>query len=80
MHTVLLLDDHDIIRFGLSSLLTASDEFRVISQCATLDAAGAAISELKPDLVIGAIQRTVYRACGCGSATSSCHHFSVDAR
>jgi DNA-binding NarL/FixJ family response regulator len=52
VHTVLLLDDHDIVRFGLSSLLTANGEFRVISQCATLEAALAAIPQLKPDLVI----------------------------
>ncbi len=52
VHTVLLLDDHDIIRFGLSSLMASSGEFQVISQCATLETAVSAISQLKPDLVI----------------------------
>lgn len=52
VHTVLLLDDHDIIRFGLCSLMASSGEFQVISQCATLEAAVSAISQLKPDLVI----------------------------
>jgi DNA-binding NarL/FixJ family response regulator len=51
-HTVLLLDDHDIVRFGLSTLLTANGEFNVVSQCSTLEAAVDAIQVLKPDLVI----------------------------
>ena len=52
VHTVLLLDDHDIVRFGLSSLMGSSGDFRVVSQCSTLEVAISAISQLKPDLVI----------------------------
>lgn len=49
---ILLIDDHDIIRFGLQTLIDKSGTCRVIDSQGSLAKGVAAIERLKPDLVV----------------------------
>ncbi len=50
--SVFILDDHDIVRFGLATLLSASNALRVIGSAPSLAKGQEEIQTLKPDLVI----------------------------
>ncbi|RYX91646.1 MAG: response regulator transcription factor [Comamonadaceae bacterium] len=52
MHSVFVLDDHDIVRFGLETLIEASGLLRVVGSSATLSEGLGRIAVLQPDLVI----------------------------
>ena len=49
---ILLIDDHDIIRFGLQTLIDKSGTCRVIDSQGSLTKGVAAIERLQPDLVV----------------------------
>jgi len=51
MATVLLIDDHDIVRFGIATLMRAAG-LDVVASANSLEAGLAAIDELHPDLVV----------------------------
>jgi DNA-binding NarL/FixJ family response regulator len=52
MHTILLVDDHRIIRDGLRALLEASGEFHVAGEAETGGEAVALAARTRPDLVV----------------------------
>lgn len=52
MKTVLIIDDHDIIRFGLQTLINNSGTCTVMDTQGSLATGVAAIERLKPDLVV----------------------------
>lgn len=52
MKKILLIDDHDILRFGLQTLIDTSPMFRVVDTQASMSAGLAAIKRHKPDLVV----------------------------
>lgn len=52
MKTVLIVDDHDIVRFGLKTLIDTSPICRVVDTTSSLAKGLAAIERLKPDLVV----------------------------
>lgn len=52
MHSVFVLDDHDIVRFGLETLIEGSGLLRVVGSSATLNEGLGRIAALQPDLVI----------------------------
>ena len=52
MHSVLIIDDHDIVRLGLEVLLQRLPQVRLVGAASTLREALAAIERLRPDLVI----------------------------
>ena len=52
MHSVLIIDDHDIVRLGLEVLLQRLPQVRLVGSASTLRDALAAIERLRPDLVI----------------------------
>ncbi len=52
MTTVLLVDDHQMVRAGLATLLGASDDLVVVGQAADGAQAVAAAAELAPDVVL----------------------------
>lgn len=52
MHSVLLIDDHDIVRLGLESLLSRDPELRVAGSVDSLRAGLEHIARFQPDLVI----------------------------
>jgi DNA-binding NarL/FixJ family response regulator len=49
---VLIADDHDVVRYGVRSLLEGSGKFVVCGEVGTGRAAVAAVAELKPDIVV----------------------------
>jgi len=49
---VFLLDDHEIVRAGLRSLLEAEDDITVVGEAATVEEALARIPPLQPDLAV----------------------------
>lgn len=49
---VLLVEDHPIVRLGLSTVLNAQDDLEVIAEAASSAEAMTAVHELTPDLVI----------------------------
>lgn len=49
---ILMVDDHSIVRHGLSALLGKSEEFEVCGEAGTLEEAQAALKALKPDILI----------------------------
>ena len=52
MKTVLIIDDHDIIRFGLQTLINNSGTCTVIGTQGSLATGVTAIERLRPDLVV----------------------------
>jgi DNA-binding NarL/FixJ family response regulator len=52
MHSVFIIDDHDIVRFGLEVLLLQYPQLRLVGSAATLKAGLAQIHRLHPALVI----------------------------
>lgn len=50
--SVLLVDDHALVRAGLAALLEASGSVRVVGQCADGAEAAAAVVALEPDVVL----------------------------
>lgn len=52
MKTVLVIDDHDIVRFGLKMLIDTSTRCQVVDTQATLASGLAAIARRAPDLVV----------------------------
>ncbi len=50
--TVLLVDDHDLIRQGLRHAFERDPEFRVVAEASTVKDAVARAGELRPDVVI----------------------------
>lgn len=52
MNTVLIIDDHDIVRFGLETLVLACPELRLVGSAATLAEGLEAIAREQPQLVI----------------------------
>lgn len=49
---VLIIDDHDIVRYGLESLLVKSGQLQVVGTAPSLDEGLRMIAQLQPDLVI----------------------------
>lgn len=52
MKTILLIDDHDIVRFGLLTLINMSPANRVVDSQKSLASGLLAIQRLRPDLVV----------------------------
>jgi DNA-binding NarL/FixJ family response regulator len=52
MHSVFIIDDHDIVRFGLEALLLPYPQLRLVGSAASLRAGLAQIHRLQPALVI----------------------------
>ena len=50
--TLVLVDDHEVVRQGLAALLGRRDEFQVVGEAGTVADAVAAARRLQPDLVI----------------------------
>lgn len=55
MNSVLIIDDHDIVRFGLETLIGYSPDLRLVGSVARLDDGLALIAERQPALVISDI-------------------------
>jgi DNA-binding NarL/FixJ family response regulator len=52
MQTIFIVDDHDIVRFGLSALLSAWPDLKLVGQAANVHDGLLGIAEHRPDLVI----------------------------
>lgn len=52
MKKILLIDDHDILRFGLKTLIDTSANFRVVDTQGSMAGGIDAIKRLQPDLVV----------------------------
>jgi DNA-binding NarL/FixJ family response regulator len=52
MKSIFIVDDHDIVRFGLEVLLKSNPGFSVLGYAATVQAACSAIAHWQPDLLI----------------------------
>jgi DNA-binding NarL/FixJ family response regulator len=52
MHSVFIIDDHDIVRFGLEALLLQYPQLRLVGSGADLKGSLAQINRLRPALVI----------------------------
>ncbi|MFM9880668.1 MAG: response regulator [Burkholderiaceae bacterium] len=52
IQTIFIIDDHDIVRFGLATLLKSCEQFKVAGTASQLGLGVQAIADLKPDLVI----------------------------
>jgi len=50
--TILIVDDHPLVREGLKSIINANDALEVIGEAANARSARKMIKELKPDLVL----------------------------
>ncbi|MEH6467375.1 MAG: response regulator transcription factor, partial [Porticoccus sp.] len=51
MKTVLVVDDHDLVRLGICRLLSEVSDITVVGQAASGEAAITLVRELKPDIV-----------------------------
>ncbi len=51
-HTVLLVDDHEVVRLGLKALLQRYPQFEVVGEAATARQAVELVASLRPDVVI----------------------------
>ena len=52
MKSILIIDDHDIVRYGLQIIINASKTCRVVDIQSSLSSGVAAIARLEPDLVL----------------------------
>jgi DNA-binding NarL/FixJ family response regulator len=52
MRSIFIMDDHDIVRFGLSALLSSNPELTVIGEAANLGDGLKGIAQFRPDLVL----------------------------
>lgn len=52
MIKIVVVDDHDIVRGAVSSLLDGNDEIEVVGEAANGEAAIAVVEELQPDVVV----------------------------
>jgi DNA-binding NarL/FixJ family response regulator len=52
MRTIFIVDDHDIVRFGLSALLSAWPDLKLVGEAANVHDGLLGIAEHRPDLVI----------------------------
>lgn len=52
VHSVLVIDDHDIVRFGLETLLLACPDFELAGSAANLTQGLELIERFRPDLVV----------------------------
>lgn len=52
MHRILLVDDHEIVRLGLKSLLDRHTKFQVVAEASTGDEALQKVEQYKPDIVV----------------------------
>jgi len=52
MKKIYILDDHDVVRFGLTMLVNSAPSMRVVGDASSLQDALKGIGNLKPDLVI----------------------------
>lgn len=50
--TVIVVDDHEVVRLGLRTLLAAEPDIEIIGEAASGRAAVAQVKELKPDIVV----------------------------
>ncbi len=50
--TILLVDDHEVVRLGLKSLLEHSDQFEVVAEAGTAKEAVAMVEKHHPDVVL----------------------------
>jgi DNA-binding NarL/FixJ family response regulator len=50
--TLLLVDDHEVLRIGLRTLFTETDGIRVVGEAATMASAIAEARRLKPDVIV----------------------------
>jgi len=51
-HSVLIIDDHDIVRFGLETLIASQADLHLAGSAASLSQGLALIEQTRPDLVI----------------------------
>jgi DNA-binding NarL/FixJ family response regulator len=49
---ILIIDDHAIVRYGMGVMLSSSDDLTLCGEAETIDAALAAVRELKPDAAV----------------------------
>ena len=49
---ILLVDDHEVVRLGLKSLLNRHTKFQVVAEAATGDEAVAKVEQYHPDVVV----------------------------
>ncbi len=50
--SLVILDERDLIREGIHSIVSGDDDFSVVSSCADLSSASSAVKEHQPDIVI----------------------------
>ena len=51
-YTVLIADDHPVVRIGVRNILASATEFRVVGECSDGETTLAAVQSLSPDLLI----------------------------
>ena len=49
---ILLVDDHEVVRLGLKSLLDRHTKFQVVAEASTGDEAIAKVEQYRPDVVV----------------------------
>ena len=52
MPTIFIMDDHDIVRFGLSALISAWPDLKLVGEAANVQSGLLGIAQHQPDLVI----------------------------
>jgi len=55
--TILLVDDHEVVRIGLKSLLEHNDQFEVVAEAATAKEAVEMVEKHLPDVVLRLLRR-----------------------
>jgi two-component system nitrate/nitrite response regulator NarL len=50
--TVLIADDHPVVRIGVRNILASAPEFRIVGECSDGETTLAAVKSLSPDLLI----------------------------
>ncbi len=56
MTTVLLVDDHELIRSGLAAVIDLEADLKVVGTAATVAAGLVAVADLRPDVVVADLQ------------------------